>query len=86
MLDELKKRRLALLYSLYQRGDGVLQMAAIDIGRDSGGPVIEFDKREVLKEGAMEDVTPPGLVGAELYRVTPEGVTMLEEAGYVLGT
>jgi hypothetical protein len=71
MFEELKKRRLALLYSLHQRGDGVLQMAAWDIGRVSGGPAFELDKRELLKEGAIEDVTAPGLVGAELYRVTP---------------
>ena len=87
MFGELKKRRLALLYSLHQQRQDVLRTAAWDIGRVFGGAAFELDKRELLKEGAIEDVTPPGyLPDAELYRVTSEGEKMLEEAGYVLDT
>ena len=41
MMDPYKERRLALLRSLYERGDGVLEWAAEAIGRETGGPIFE---------------------------------------------
>jgi hypothetical protein len=82
---ELKKRRVELLWSLYQRGDGVLQMAARVIGREAGGPVFEFDKRQLIKDGAIEeaDIRAGHHPSTELYKVTAEGEDILREWGYL---
>jgi hypothetical protein len=84
-MDPYKERRLALLRSLYERGDGVLEWAAEAIGRETGGPVFDFDKRELIKDGAMVRRTeiPQGIVGDEFYEVTSAGEKMLQDAGYL---
>ena len=88
--DDLRRRRLTLLYELYRRNkqgnDGGLQNAAMALGREPGTLDFEFDKARLIEEGAIERVDmPPGYVPEpELYKVTAKGENMLGEAGYEL--
>ena len=88
--DDLRRRRLTLLYELYWRNkqgnDGALQNAAMALGREPGTLDLEFDKARLIEDGAIERVDmPPGYVPEpELYKVTAKGENILCEAGYEL--
>jgi hypothetical protein len=86
---ELKRRRVELLWALYQlpADDGTLQMAAVSVGRETGGRAFEFDKRALIGEGAIEEIDIPGWEKPpELYKVTAEGEKILGDWGYRVGS
>jgi hypothetical protein len=87
MLDDLKTRRVELLWELYKRRkDGRLQLAAMALDREAGGPEYDLDKTGLIEDGAIEQADVPvyGRVGTpELYRVTPKAEQMLREWGYL---
>jgi hypothetical protein len=89
MADQLKRRRVELLSELYKgqrEGDGRLHTAAMALGRTSGGPVFDFDKAQLIEDGAIGQADMPALgrLGvSELYKVTPEGAQILREWGYL---
>jgi hypothetical protein len=86
MVDEPRRRRVEILWELYQRPrDGSLQTAAMALGRDVEGPVFRLDTDKLIEDGAivLADMPEFGNLGTpELYRVTPKGVQILREWGY----
>jgi hypothetical protein len=85
----LKRRRVELLWALYQlpADDVTLQMAALSVGREAGGRVFEFDKRALIGEGAIEEIDMSGWEQPpELYKVTAEGEKILRDWGYRVGS
>jgi hypothetical protein len=87
MLDDLKWRRVELLWELYKRRkDGRLQLAAMALEREAGGPEYDWDKTALIEDGAIEQANVPvyGQLGPpELYMVTPKGEQILREWGYL---
>ena len=91
MYDELKARRLNLLYhALKESPDGVYitldGQPAYNAGYEDDR-VLRFDINQLEQDGAVEeapDHPSAGLAGMKPYRITEEGRSMLSQADYPL--
>ena len=82
-MDPWTKNRLRLLHELRQRGDGVLELAAMALGLDPNGPIFQRLKQELENQGEIELVEVPAGIYSdpEFYRVTLKGEQRLHEVG-----